>query len=356
MSRKHFSVLAVLAAVAALVAVFLPRQTGQVDRFESAPLLPGFAEQANTIDWLRVTGAGGEVVATLERGAERWTVVEAGGYAADWGVLRPLLAGLADARVVEPKTSNPEYYDRLGVEDVAADDAQGVQIEFRAESGLPALILGNAAQGRNGQYARLAGEAGSVLIDRDLDVPKQRENWLDRAIVDVAEGEVVEVGIVHADGDTVLARKVSADDADFVLEGVAEGFEPRSAWTVNSLAGGLSSLRLDAVAPEEEIDWTGASRFRVLTADGLNVEAELVAAPSGEDGGTSARWLRLSAGLYTTGLDTGVEAGEDDAAVRERADAINRRVAGWAYRVPDYKASTMDKRMADLVQAVADDA
>ena len=65
---------------------------------------------------------------------------------------------------------------------------------------------------------------------------------------------------------------------------------------------------------------------------------------------------RLSAGLYTTGLDTGVEAGEDDAAVRERADAINRRVAGWAYRVPDYKASTIDKRMADLVQAVADDA
>lgn len=356
MSRRHFSLLVVLAVAATLVAVFLPRPAGDVDTFEPAPLLPAFAGQANTLDWLRVSAAGGGVLATLERGEARWTVAEAGGYAADWGVLRPLLAGLAEARVVEPKTSNPDYYDRLGVEDVAGADAQGVLIEFRPESGLPAVILGNTAQGRDGQYARLAGEAASVLIDRELDAPRQRENWLDRAIVDIAENGVVEVEIVHADGETVRARKVSADDEDFVLEGVAEGFEARSAWTVNSLAGGLSSLRLDAVAPEGEIDWTGATRFRVLTADGLNVEVELATVPSGEDGAATGRWLRLDAGLYTTGLDTGVEAGEDDAEVRERADAINRRVAGWAYRVPDYKASTMDKRMADLVQAVADDA
>ncbi|MEJ2383852.1 MAG: DUF4340 domain-containing protein [Xanthomonadales bacterium] len=356
MSRNHFSWLAVLAVVATAVALFMPRQASHVSSVEPAPLLPGFAEQANTLDWLRVTGAGGEVLATLEREPERWTVMEAAGYAADWTILRPLLAGLAQARVLEAKTSNPEYYDRLGVQDVAAEDAQGVMIEFRAQSGLPAVILGNPARARGGQYARLVGDAGSVLIDRELDLPKRREDWIERNIVDIGEDTVVEVEIRHADGATLRARKASADEEDFTLEDVAEGFEPKSAWTVNSLAGALATLRLDDVAQEDEVDWTDATVYRVVTADGLEIQAEVVAIPPIEEDeqDVSEHWLRLTAGVYTTGLDTGVAAEADDAAARERAQAINERVQGWAYRVPEYKASSMTKQMSDLVQPVAD--
>jgi hypothetical protein len=355
MSKKHFSWLAVAAVAAALIAIFLPRQTSRVDSFEPAPLLPGFAAQANDIDWLRVTAAGDEVLVTLERGEPGWRVAEAAGYAADWAVLRPLLAGLARAEVVEAKTSNPDYYDRLGVRGVAAPEASGLRLEFRPETGLPAVILGNTAQGRDGQYARLADAAGSVLIDRELDLPKRREDWLDRAIVDLAEDEVVEVVITHADGETVRASKVSADDEDFSLDGVAEGFEPTSNWAVNSLAGALSALRLDAVAAESEIDWTGATRYRAVTADGLDVSVDVVTVAADGDGAQDeAHWLRVAAGLYTTGLDTGVDAAADDAAARERAEGINRRVAGWAYRVPEYKTTNMVKRMADLVRAVDD--
>lgn len=357
MSRKHFSWLVALAVIATLVAVFMPRQTSRDDGFEPAPLLPGFAGQANAVDWLRVTAAGGEVLATLERGAERWTVQEAGGYAADWAVLRPLLAGLAAAEVVEDKTDNPAYYDRLGVRDVASHDAQGLQVEFHADTGLPAVILGTTAQGRDGQYARIAGQARSVLIDREFELPKRREDWIDRDVVDIGDDEVVEVGIVHADGETVRARRASTDDDDFTLEGVADGFEPKSAWTVNSLAGALASLRLDEVVQEEEVDWTGATVYRAVTADGLEIRVQLVEVPPLEEDTESPaeHWLRLTAGLYTTGLDTGVDAAEDDTTVRERAEKINQRVQGWAYRIPEYKASAMNKRMSDLVQAVADD-
>jgi hypothetical protein len=357
MSKTHFSWLAILAVLAAAVAVFMPRQTSRVDMFEPAPLLPGFAGQANTIDWLRITGAGDEVLATLERGPERWTVSEAEGYAADWAVVRSLLAGLAQAQVVEAKTSSPEYYDRLGVSDVSSPDAQGVMLEFSAASGLPAVILGNTASARDGQYARLADEAGSVLIDRELELPKRREDWIDRAIVDIADDAVVEVDIRHADGEAVRANRASAEDENFTLDGIAEGFEPRSDWTVNSLAGALTALRLDAVVQEGEVDWTSATTFRLLTADGLEIRAEVVSAPLAEEDDQDATefWLRLTAGVYTTGLDTGVSADADDAAARERAQEINARVQGWAYRIPEYKASTMTRRMSDLVQPIADD-
>ena len=357
MSKKHFSWLAILAVLATAVALLMPRQTSRVDTFEPAPLLPGFAGQANTIDWLRITGAGGEVLATLERGPERWTVSEAEGYAADWAVVRSLLAGLAQAQVVEAKTSSPEYYDRLGVSDVSSPDAQGVMVEFSAGSGLPAVILGNSASARDGQYARLVDEASSVLIDRELDLPKSSEDWIERAIVDIADDAVVEVNIRHADGDAVQARRASADEENFTLDGIAEGFEPRSEWTVDSLADALTAVQLDDVVQEGEVDWTTATVYRLLTADGLEIRAEVVATPLAEedDQGATEYWLRLTAGVYTTGLDTGVSAEADDTAARERAQEINARVQGWAYRIPEYKASTMTRRMSDLVQPIADD-
>ena len=50
---------------------------------------------------------------------ETWTVAERDNYPADTGRLRKLLLELAEARLLEEKTSNPELYDRLKVEDIA---------------------------------------------------------------------------------------------------------------------------------------------------------------------------------------------------------------------------------------------
>ena len=117
---------------------------------------------------------------------------------------------------------------------------------------------------------------------------------------------------------------------------------------MNSLAGGLSSLRLDAVVPASNIDWTDAVRYRVLTADGLNVEAELVAVPAPGDEGDE-HWLRVEAGTRTTAVEDGLDE-EAAAATNERAAAINERASGWAYRVPLFQYESMTKRMDDLVR------
>lgn len=352
MSRKHFSWLIILALAAVIVAILLPGGEVQETAFDEKPLLPDLQEQANDIAWLQINSAGDEVLATLVRSGEGWTVEEAGGYRANWEVLRPLLSGLAAAQVVEPKTSNPAYYDRLGVEDISAPDASGMQLAFDPSTGLPAVILGNDAQGREGQYARLVDSEQSVLIDRSLELPAERSAWLDRSIIDISDGEVVEIEIRHADGERIVARKTSADDENFVLEDVDEGFESKSDWTVNSLAGALSSLELEGAAQAGQIDWTDASQFRLLSADGLDVEVDLVTEPVGTEDNTDAvRWIRLRAGLYTTGLESGVE-DAGNAETTARADEINDRVSGWAYRIADYKFNAMDKRMEDLVQAI----
>lgn len=355
MSRKHFTLLLGITLAVALLVLLVPGKTGRESEVEKTRLLPGLQEQVNDIDWLRVTAAGGQEVAVLTRGDGFWRVGQAHGYRADWDQLRTLLLDLAQAEIVEQKTANPEYYDRLGVEDVSGADAAGLMLEFDGDSGVPAVIVGNRAEGRDGHYVRLQDAAGSVLIDRSLEVPRETMSWLDKTIVHVADSEVVEVDIRHPDGERVAARKASADDEHFALQGIPAGREIQSAWTVDSLANGLSSLGLESVVPDTQLDWTGAAQFALVTADGLRLDADLlqaVPAGAGEDADPEY-WIRLVASLYQTAVESGVEAGQATGERGERAAEINQRVGGWAYRIPKYKYDGMTKRLEDLL-ATAD--
>ena len=350
MSRKHFSWLLFLTFLVAMLVLLLPGKTGKESGFETAPLIPELQEQVNDIVWIRFTGGGGETIATLERREGRWVVLESSAYYADWDKLRRLLSDLAQAESVEAKTAKPEYYDRLGVEDVTSADAVGVMVEFDQAAGLPAVIIGKSAQGREGQYARLSGQEQSVLLDRRISVPRERSGWLETSIVSIADSDVVEVEVSHGDGDRILADRASVDEENFTLRTLPEGREVQSDWSINSLANGLASLTLDEVAAGDSVDWSDASVYRVVTKDGLQIEVELVAIP-GEDEEASTDdeyWIRLEAGTYTTAVDSGVEEAGDAAA---QAGEINRRVEGWAYRIPKYKFDSMTKKTEDLLKS-----
>ena len=357
MSRKHFSWLLFLTFAVAGLVLIMPGKTGRESGFGQSVFLPGAATKINDVDWLRLTSAGGVTIATLKRGGTAWVVEEASGYRADWQRLKSLLSGLSRAEVIEVKTARPEYYERLGVEDVNSPEASGVMVEFSGDSGIPALIIGKNAQGRDGQYARLRDTAESALINQRFDLSTERSDWLDKNVVDISDAEVVEVEVNHPDGESVKVVKASADDENFILEDIPDGKEIKSDWNVNALAGALSALALESVAPVDEFDWNDAIRFRLLTADGMLLELELLAVTSGADTGITEEtaegeyWLRLQAGLYTTAINTVVEDADDTSATITRAEVINKRVGGWAYRIPKYKFDAMSKRKDDLLQA-----
>ncbi len=294
MSRKHFSLLLAVTLVVAVAVLLIPGKTSRDSDVQNVRLIPDLQEQVNDLDRLRVSGAGGEPIATLLRGDGSWGVEETNGYRADWNQLRTLLADLAQAEVVELKTANPDYYPRLGRRGHQRSGRDRGLLEFDSASGLPALIVGNRSEGRDGHYVRLRDATESVLIDRSLEVPRDSEGWLDRNIIHIADSEVVEVEIGHPDGERIVARKTSADEENFVLQDIPEGREIQSAWAVDSLANGLASLSLEAVAPADDLDWSEATRFGLVTADGLRVDAELV---------TSKRGMKMSRPTPGTGFD-----------------------------------------------------
>jgi hypothetical protein len=386
MSRKHFSWLFALTVAVAVVIGLLPERVGRESTFEVRLLLPELAGSVNEIDEISIVRGGEQAVATLHRSEAGWSVAEAGGYPADWPRLRSLLAALAQAQVVEPKTANPEYYDRLGLRDVADEESKALRVRIGAGADAPALLVGDAAPDRDGQYVRLEGEDRAFLIDRALEVPRETRDWLNRQIVDIGEAEVVEVEITQADGERVVLKKRSADDEDFVLQNLPEGREVQSSWTVNAPGGGLADLRLDEVRPAATVDFEQPVRLRMLTADGLQVDAELAEVDEGH-------WIRLQASVHTPAAAaatageaadrSGAEAetastetpdpaapgapaadanvmesppGDETAGApsepdpAERAATINQRVEGWVYAIPQYKFDVLTRRLEDMLK------
>ena len=192
-------------------------------------------------------------------------------------------------------------------------------------------------------------------MDRELDLPGDRMLWLDRGIIDMADSEVVEVTTRHADGEVLSAKKTSADDTDFELQNIPDQGEIKSNWTVNAMAGSLAGLKLDDVKPDSEFDWSEATVFTVLTADGLQVNAELLMQEE-------SAWIRLAALAYQPAepdqpaKDQTEDQAEDEAEEqpeeldKDRAQEINQRVSGWAYRIPRHKYDTMTRRMEDMLK------
>lgn len=353
MSKKHFSILLAITVVVGLAVVLLPSRTSREASVKPGVYLPELAAAINDVEQVRITSDGGEEVVTLVRGAEGWVVQESYEYPADWSALRPLLASLSQAQVVEAKTDNPEYYHRLGVEDVDQPDAQGTLVSFPGSADLPGVIIGNAAQGREGQYMRRQDAAQSVLVDQAIRLPVSSAGWLNRSVVDLPQDEVLSVAVEHADGEQVRISRVSTEVNDFTLEGLPEGRKTRSAYSINQLASVFDGLDLESVLPADEVSWENASEVRMVSESGLQLNGYLV-----EDG--EHRWIRLEAVAQAPEVIATEEAPVDQEAeetegAEATANEINQRVQGWAYQIPLYKYDAVNKRMDDLLEPVEEE-
>ena len=350
MGRRHFSVLLLAALlVAAAIALLVPGRTGHDPAGNKLQILEEMAASINDVDKLVFTAGGGVPVTTLERGKVRWTISELHNYPADWNKVKGLLTGLAQAKVVEFKTSNPEYYSRLGVEDVKAPGAAGILLDLSYGDESSALVIGNEATAGGGQFLRPADQSQSVLIDSILDVSAEPMEWADSGVVDIGSGQVAELEILHPDGDLVRLSKVSADDTDFILENLPEGREVLSSWSVNSMANLFSSLTMDGVKPASSVAPGDPVTVRLLTFSGLEIKAELSVLD--ERGWVSISAVTPEQAPASGDDELGVRAAQD---LQREAAGINMRSTGWLYRLPQPKYEAMTKHFEQLLKPLPD--
>jgi hypothetical protein len=357
-----------VATIGLLMLVFVVERIDKGDTVAGGDyLVPGLKEHINDISKIIVTTADDTGPTTIERDGDQWLVKDKGGFPADVGKLRAILLDIADARKLEEKTANPERFAELGVDGPGAD---GTLLQISGANFEYSVIIGKVAQTKN-RYARLADVEQSWLIDKNPDLPTSSGGWLAADLLDIDLSRIQSAAIVHHDGETISFDRQSAEDQNFTVNDIPKGRELSYPTVANGIAGVLKDLQLEDVRRSSVGELTATSVF--TTFDGLEVTVRSIR----DEADNGSQWIGISAAFTAPPAsakteppapqdevaidDTTDDSSEDKSdavsehpdktlAVKEEAERINARHAGWQYRIPDYKANLLTRHWKDILK------
>ncbi len=339
MNKRTLMWLAGALVVLGVLAIFGQREQ-QLDTQSGEMFLPGLLESLDEVTRVELAGRGAETVATLERGESGWVVLERDGYPADLTKTRHALLSLAETQILEAKTVDPAFHDRLGVEAITAETAGGIAVRLLGLEEPVEVIVGNA-EGDYQRYVRRQNENQAYLVNRDPEIGTTATDWLDTAIIDLDGERVQHVTVTRPNGEEVIVSKAVRGQSNFTLDNTPEGRELRYDSVANVMGNVLEGLTLDDVerlpATAEDVIVTV---FR--TFDGLMITAQSL-----EREGDA--WVSFAA---TVDPSLPEESEQTRAAAETQASEINGRVAEWEYRVPTIKFEQLTRSMDDLLQAI----
>jgi hypothetical protein len=302
MNRQRFIAVMIAALLAISGALYLSTQRNLPRDPHGLALLPSLAGELNTVSSLTVR-KGAAAPVTVHRQGEHWTVAERADYPADLPKLKKLLLALSDAKIREEKTSNPDSYAIIGVEDASQPGATGTQIELTAQNGKLALIVGKSAG--EGTFVRRAGEKTSYIVEPGISVEAEPRYWIDTRLLDIATDKIQSIESKPASGAAFSVHRVAASQpkptdnksggssaaasaaqpptanpppaeppttapaADkFVLDGVPSGRQAADSQTLAPSPAHFSNLNVEDVVPAGDIDFSKPSTVTVTLADG----------------------------------------------------------------------------------------
>ena len=317
MNAKILGALTIL-AVALAAYLLLPQQQVQ----EDDRLFPGLSiEVLNQINRIGIFSAGNET--RLERDEQGiWRIPEQQNYPADVVKIRNLLALFADVRTLETKTSDPEFYRKLGVEDPESEGADNVRVDFSTPDSSWSLIVGRTSSQRGkGNYVRKSGDDVSWLIDQTIIADKDAGDWLEQQILHIEEADLKSITIDDAESGKQL--EVAREEAGKPLKLKNETGEESGdlIYRIHRLSSVVDYLRFKHLMP--------AATARSLVQD----ESRLMAKYTDYDGleVTIRAYKKNDKEIFT--LETGVAEGSSETA-REESRTLADLVAGHAYEVP----------------------
>lgn len=292
----------------------------------------------------RIELARGETRFALLREGDGWVLPDKGNYPARADLVRQTLAGLAELEVVEAKTAKPDLLGRLNLTDVSAPDSQSTLITVKDAGGaaLASLLVGKVRYGagtggnEGGMiYVRKPGDNQSWLVGGQLDLRTDPVDWAERTLADLASDKIRTITLTDNDGKVLALGKPDPEKSDFALRDLPDGREVKSQFEVNGLAGALEGLTFEDVMPASTLPLPAqAAKAEYSTADGVVVTITLI-----------PRDAEIWAQIAATG--TGEEA-------EKQAKAIQDRVKGWVYRLPDWKRQKMQAKLEELLKPKAE--
>jgi len=348
MQSRNLAILGLAAVLAAGAAFVVAGNRNKPTAADPAGQLvfAGLPARADTVARIEIERAGEKF--ELARGADgTWTMPAKGGYPADFAQIRRLVLDVANMRILEARTSNKALHAEIDL-DGAGKDQKAVRMALYGAQDQPlaAVLTGRTRFGRQGNagdgtFVRRDGEDQVWFVQGRVGVEREQAKWLEKRVVDVARERVARATVV-ADGARLEVTRAKPDQQDFDLSPVPADKKVKSAFDVNLVATAVEALDLEDVRKADGLAFdAGTAEF--ATFDGLELRVEF--AKDGAD-----MWARIAARhAAPAAAFEGEKLKKPEDAAKE-AEEIGKRLSGWAYRLPAYKAEQMTKKIADLVE------
>jgi hypothetical protein len=192
---------------------------------------------------------------------------------------------LADAKIVEEKTSDPANFALIGVDDPASPKAAGTLITLTTKDGARGIIVGKPIG--EGNFARRAGENRSFTVAPGITAEVEPKAWIDARLLDVPAAQIQSIEEKPASGPAYALHRLKPGEDGFGLDGAPPaGRKLLDAKALAPSGSVLSGLTADDVAAASGIDFSKSSQAIFTLADGNVITVTGVAADD-------KRWIEV---------------------------------------------------------------
>ena len=328
MNQKVVLILVIIIAVMGAIAMFVakdePAANGPV------ALFPGI--NIAELDQIEMKSRGNTVTLALED--SQWRVQEKAGYPADTSDLSELVNQLGKAKLQEKKTSRPENFARLGVDDIEQADSEAILVTLTVGDEQYTVLVGDTSSARRGSYIRKPGDDQVWLIDKSLVIDKESSDWVEPIIIDVEAEDVSDVKFLNAGYELTFLR---GEDGEFSFQELPADRTLKYPTIINEPARALVKVRLEDVELHDPERWQEPNTALFTLKNGTVVTVQGVTEEGAEEDEKN-HWIHFS-----------VSPSEGD--TTEYGD-----LGAWDYRVTSYIFDDFVKTMEDvLAEEISED-
>lgn len=255
-------------------------------------------------------------------------------YPLDSRKVLDIVTNTANLKILEKKTSSPDRFERIGVQD-PAKNTDSVSYSFITADGkeIFSMIVGKPRfEGKNNGtefYARRNGNNQSWLVSGTYNVEKYFESWINNTIFNLKKDRIQKISVNFNSGETDYNIFKTLPGEKFYSISYSGPKPLKSQYILDTVAESLSKIKLIDVRPEKELEFekNHVVNTRFDTFDGITVSVD-----SYKEGGDL--WIRMSASSDNPS---------------DEADKINSLAKGWAFKVIGNETEYMYMKLEGLL-------
>lgn len=339
-----YSLVAITAIAAAAAGVAVSMQTNLTTL--SAGTEPAFPTlEKNINDAAKIEVKNAKASFSITRNGQNWGLDQKDGYQVEFEKVKSAIVNISNFKLIEKKTSDPDRYSRLEVEEPNSPEAKSRKIVIKTAKGrvLVEAVIGklNAnlfGTGGSGTYLRRGKEKASWLVRGRVELGEEPNNWLARQIVNYGQEKVRNVVITNPNGNSFIISKSAEKQKNFQLKNTPAGRKLKNADELNPLGGVMWRMMFDDVKKAEKQVWPKTPWVAYYsTWSGIRVQIETV--KFGED-----YW-----GRFKANVDEKIVDAKKKAAAQKLVNEINARVQGWTYMLTAGDSEKLTSKVADYL-------